>query len=289
MNLQSYLRHRKVWEVAFVVLLVAIGFLSNVATEIIDYTRSADRLTPVLAWILEGTSHFALLLLFPVVLWFDRRFPLQIPTWRRSLPAHLIFTVVFSLLHSGLMFLGRRLLYPPLLGHDYRWGDPARELVYEYLKDFKTYFLIISVVYLYRFVLLRLQGEAGFLDAAESPKPTPPPTDRFLVKKLGREFLVRTDDIEWIESAGNYVNLHVEGKVYPLRGTMTEIASRLASRGFVRVHRQAIVNVNRVAELDLNESGDGRLRLNTDASVPVSRRFRQQLRSALTDAPSATG
>ncbi|MEN7343210.1 MAG: LytTR family DNA-binding domain-containing protein [Pseudomonadota bacterium] len=281
MTLTSYLKQRRFWEIGLVVGLMTIGMFSNIATEVIDFERNDTGLPSSLAWILEGTSHAALLLLFPVILWFDRRYPLRFADWRRGVMAHALFSVVFSVLHVVLMFLGRALLYPAILARDYRWDDVLGQFVYEYLKDFRTYLLFLSLIYLYRFVLLRLQGEAGFLDAAESEPEAPPPADRFLVKKFGKEFLVRVDDIEWIESAGNYVNLHVDNKVYPLRSTMTQIAERLSTQGFVRVHRQAIVNAERIAEMSMFDSGDGELRLNTNARVPVSRRFRSKLRESI--------
>ena len=106
-------------------------------------------------------------------------------------------------------------------------------------------------------------------------------SDRFLVKKLGREFLVRTNEIDWIEACGNYVNLHVGHRVYPLRDTMTRIDDRLAKQGFQRVHRSAIVNLERIVELSQSESGDGEARLAGDVLVPVSRSYRKALRARL--------
>ena len=108
-----------------------------------------------------------------------------------------------------------------------------------------------------------------------------PISDRFLIKKLGREFLVRLDEIDWIESCGNYVNLHVGDRVYPLRDTMTSISERLEPHGFQRIHRSAIVNLDRVAEIVASDSGDGEARLSSNATVPVSRRFRKELRDRL--------
>jgi len=43
-----------------------------------------------------------------------------------------------------------------------------------------------------------------------------------LVKKLGKEFLIKTKNIEWVEACGNYVNLHIANEIYPMRTTMTE-------------------------------------------------------------------
>jgi DNA-binding LytR/AlgR family response regulator len=85
-------------------------------------------------------------------------------------------------------------------------------------------------------------------------------SERFLVKKFGREFLVRIEEINWIEFCGNYVNIHV---------------------GFQRVHRSAIVNLDRVTEIIAFDTGDGQAKLKTDALVPISRRYRQELRERL--------
>ncbi|MEL7296087.1 MAG: LytTR family DNA-binding domain-containing protein [Pseudomonadota bacterium] len=281
MNLQRYLQHRTWFELAILTALVLVGCLSNVATESIDLARLGHPQPVLMAWVLEGTSHFGLLASIPLVLWFDRHFPLRVATWKVSLPAHLGFSLAFSLVHVGIMFLARVMIFPLLFDSGYGWGDPLGEFFYEYLKDFRTYFLILSIVYLGRFVMLRLQGEAGFLTEQQTNEDATPTLDRFLVKKLGREFLVKTEDIDWIESAGNYVNLHVEQKAYPLRSTMSQIAERLGEVGFIRVHRQAIVNRERIAELAVFESGDGELTLTNRETVPLSRRFRKQLRAAL--------
>lgn len=69
--------------------------------------------------------------------------------------------------------------------------------------------------------------------------------ERFLVRKLGRDFLVATADIEWIQASGNYVNLHVRGHDYPLRSTMAAIEAKLDPAVFVRIHRSYLVNLGR--------------------------------------------
>lgn len=282
MTLQRYLDNRHWWEAGIVLVFVLVGFLANVGLEVIERGRSGgsvDWLEPV---VLEGTSHLALMVLFPLILWFDSRFTIRAANWRRTVLAHALFSVVFSLGHVTLMYWSRVVAFASTdrLG-SYRWEHWLTEFGYEYLKDFRAYLLIIVIVYLYRFILRRLQGEAGFIDEEREAKPEGGLSDRFLVKKLGREFLVRIDEIDWIESSGNYVNLHVGDRVYPLRETMTRIDERLLPLGFQRVHRSAIVNLDRVAEIVAFDTGDGEARLQTDARVPVSRRFRQELRERL--------
>ena len=72
---------------------------------------------------------------------------------------------------------------------------------------------------------------------------------RVAVKKNARIHLVRIDDVDWLETAGNYVSLHVGATEYLYRITMNAIESRLDPTRFVRIHRSTIVNVDRIVEL----------------------------------------
>ncbi len=278
-NLHAYLLRRRTFEVALAVGLIAVSAIANAVVVHFDFARNDAPFPAWLPWGLELTSHVAVALLIPLIIAFDRRFPLTLGTWRRSAPAHAGFSVVFSLAHVTLFYWMRRVIWPRMPGgEDYYWPDWLAEFGYEYLKDFRTYLLVIALLYLYRFVLVRLQGEAGYVadgETADTPSTALP--ERFLVKKLGKEFLVRVADIDWIEANGNYVNLYVGPRAYPLRETMNGIAERLASGGFARCHRRAIVNLERVAEIEVFDSGDGELRLTTDTRVPVSRRYRRAL------------
>lgn len=282
MQLQRYLANRRWWEFGMVLGFALVGFLANVGIELIERGRDGGAVAWLEPVVLEGTSHLAVILLFPLILWFDHRNTIRANNWRRTVLAHALFSVAFSLGHVTLMYWGRVLAFSASsrLG-TYHWDNWLSEFAYEYLKDFRAYLLIIVIIYLYRFVLRRAQGEAGFLEETRDEKPVTGVSDRFLVKKLGREFLVRIDEIDWIESSGNYVNLHVGDHVYPLRETMTRIDERLVPLGFQRVHRSAIVNLDRVAEIVAFGTGDGEARLQTDARVPVSRRFRQELKERL--------
>ena len=285
MTLDRYLKTRRYWETAGIALLMLASIAANVAVEWIETTHSGadSQLWEVFVW--ETTSAAVLGLLVPVLLWFDHRFPIRLDTWRRNFVAHAAFTVPWSFVHVAIMYWARVAVYR-LVGDNsgYHWPDWWAQFGYEYLKDFRTYFLFLVLVYLYRFVLRRVQGEAGYLSEGKEDAGTQEITDRLLIKKLGREFLVRVDDIDWIEASGNYVNLYVGSQVYPLRETMTGITERLWPQGFQRVHRSAVVNLDRVAEIVPFESGDGEARLGSDARVPVSRRYRKELRERLNPA-----
>jgi hypothetical protein len=227
----------------------------------------------------EWSSHLALLALVPAVLAFEKAVPLEWGSLRRNLPRHLFASVAFSVLHVLAMVALRKGVYAAM-GSSYDFGSWPRELFYEYLKDFRTYAGILTTVYLYRLLLLRLQGEARMLDAPDVGAPVEPVDrpERFLVRKLGREFLVAANEVEWLQAAANYVNLHVRGRAYPLRSSMAAIEPRLDPGRFVRVHRSYMVNLEHLAEFEPLDSGDARLRMRDGSQVPCSRRYRPALR-----------
>ncbi|MEM9301022.1 MAG: LytTR family DNA-binding domain-containing protein [Pseudomonadota bacterium] len=279
-GLKHYLRHHRRYELVIWCGILFVNWVANTSVSVIDSARAGGGIPfwKLVTW--EGTSTLMIGLLLPVMLAFGARFPLRLGTLRRNLLAHLGFTVAWSVVHVAAMILLRKLVYA-VVGESYSFGPVLQGFGYEYLKDFRSYFEILAIIYLYRFVLLRLQGEARFLAEGREEAPPAPVTDRFLVKKLGREFLVKVDDIDWIEAAGNYVNLHVGRRLYPLRETMGNIEQRLSEAGFVRVHRSAILNMDRVSEIEPFDTGDARARLTGGHVVPVSRRYRAALRAEL--------
>lgn len=111
--------------------------------------------------------------------------------------------------------------------------------------------------------------------------------DRLAIHREGRVVLVPFDDIEWIEAADQYVRLHLEsGGEELMRASMGHLEKRLARAGFLRVHRSAIVRVDRVRSLESAASGTGLVGLAGGARVPVSRTRLALVRRAL-DAASA--
>ncbi len=93
--------------------------------------------------------------------------------------------------------------------------------------------------------------------------------------------LVPVEEIDWIEAEDNYVRLHVGPKSHLLRSTLAEMEARLPESRFLRVHRGAIVNVDRMRELQPSTHGDFKILLRDGAMVPMSRRFRSQVQERL--------
>ena len=286
LDYRDFHRWRKPAEIAFWVLLALLNTVFNSMVAQIDNAHTAAW-EP---WVWEWTSSLTILALVPAILAVERRWPFRFDTWRRSLPWHLLATVPFSLVHVGGMVALRSLVYDLAGAGGYRYYSPWWEsLGYEYLKDFRTYFIIIALLCLSRLWLVRWQGEARLLSAPDEGPPVEPVErpERFLVRKVGKEFLLNAREIEWLQAAGNYVNLHVHGRDYPLRTTMAAIEERLDPARFVRVHRSYFVNLDFLAEIEPLDTGDARLKLRDGAAIPCSRRYRAQLRERFGEAPAA--
>jgi two-component system LytT family response regulator len=97
---------------------------------------------------------------------------------------------------------------------------------------------------------------------------------RLAIKGDGRVILVDVADVDRIEAAGNYVEVHSGARHHLVRETMASLESRLDPERFVRVSRSSIVNADRVRELQPMFSGDFVVVLRDGTKVAGSRRFR---------------
>jgi two-component system LytT family response regulator len=102
-------------------------------------------------------------------------------------------------------------------------------------------------------------------------------TDRLVVREPGRIHVVRFADIDWLEAAGNYVQLHVGRDTHLVHETMKDLAARLAPEQFRRIHRAIIVNLDRIRTIELGARGDGRVVLHDGTRLALSRSHRDQL------------
>ena len=280
-GLQHFLHYRRLYSLVLLLLLFAVAGITDGLTQAVDVRRWDIVIQPweIVVW--ESSSTVVVLALVPAILLFDRYIPLTWGNWRQALLKHLAASVVFSIVHVGGMLMLRNLAYHLIANRGYGFDDWFGQWMYEYYKDVRTYLNLLFLIYAYRFILLRLQGEASELATPESEsqaeqEDTYP--ERFLVKKLGKEFLINTQEIEWLEAQGNYVNLHVDNRAYPLRSTMAAIQERLDPTTFVRVHRSYIINVNCLAEIEPLETGDARLTLRNGMQLQCSRTFRKNLK-----------
>jgi two-component system, LytTR family, response regulator len=105
--------------------------------------------------------------------------------------------------------------------------------------------------------------------------------DRLVVKGSGTTRFIRVAEIDWIEGAGVYVNLHVGGKELLYRSTLNELSCLLDPRRFIRIHRSSIVNIDSIVELQPISHGEFELILKNGHRSRVSRTYRAHLEKRL--------
>jgi len=98
-----------------------------------------------------------------------------------------------------------------------------------------------------------------------------------VVKDRDRFLVVKTSDIDWFESAANYVEVHVQRRAFLVRMTMNELQSDLRGTSFVRIHRSTIVNLDRVKEIRPSPHGDFQVHLHDGHVLRLSRAYRDHL------------
>jgi two-component system LytT family response regulator len=119
--------------------------------------------------------------------------------------------------------------------------------------------------------------------------PHPRRLDRLVIKSGGATRFLRVTEIDWIEAAGVYVNLHLNaqaggaqaGKELLYRTTLAELAERLDPARFIRVHRSTIVNIESILQLEPISHGEFEVVLKGGARTRISRTYRSQLEERL--------
>ena len=101
--------------------------------------------------------------------------------------------------------------------------------------------------------------------------------ERLIVKSSGRVFFVRSEDIDWVEAAGNYVKIHTKNEGHLLRESMKNMEAKLDPKTFVRIHRSAIVNIDRIKELEPWFHGEYIVIMRDGTRLTASRVFSDRL------------
>lgn len=237
------------------------------AASLIDQRRTLGQpIAPWQAWVLEGTSFAAWLVLLPVVLVVATRLA------SRALPVvalgHAAGCIAVSLMHTALMAAFRVAAYA-VAGEDYApieaWSD---RILFEARKDVITYLSILAVFLLARQIVA----------ARTATQPLPSGETALIeVRDGSRVVMLRPEEIDWVSAAGNYVELHGSFGSELSRRTMAEMEAELAPLGFFRVHRSRLVRRAAIATTETRQSGDFDITLRSGAVISGSRRFRQNL------------
>lgn len=109
--------------------------------------------------------------------------------------------------------------------------------------------------------------------------------ERLVIKANGRIYFLETSEIDWIEAEGNYVSVHSAKKSHLLRETISSLEAQLDPKKFLRIHRSAIVRIDRIQELQPWFHGEYRILLQNGTQLTLSRNYREKLQEALGKLP----
>jgi len=115
----------------------------------------------------------------------------------------------------------------------------------------------------------------------EELKAGPRYIERLVVKTAGRVFFLDINDIDCIEAEGNYVRVHNGPKSYLLRETISGLESQLDPKEFLRIHRSAIVRIDKIKELQPWFHGEYHVILEGGKQLTLSRNYRSNLQEAV--------
>lgn len=262
---QTVKRHWKFFAVAF--CYVTIDATVRATSQIME---SEGRGRPLEAWepfVWEFSSTWVVLLMVPLILLFDERYPISSRSWQKRLMMHIPLSMIFSAIHISGMVAIRKLIYISI-SREYVFTDLNYTILYEYRKDVMTYISIMVVIYAYREILRLRNGEAQ-IEKSDA--------ERIMVSKSGSFKFIEPGIIDWVEAAGNYVELHIGEETYMLRATMKEIGLRLGGKDFARIHRSTIVRKSQVDMIKPSANGDKIIFLKNGTELRLSRRYSENL------------
>ncbi|HEX3583014.1 MAG TPA: response regulator [Thermoanaerobaculia bacterium] len=101
--------------------------------------------------------------------------------------------------------------------------------------------------------------------------------DRVTVESRGQVRVVPVAKIDYITASGPYAELHVGDRTFTVRERMQTLEERLDPAVFLRVHRSAIVRLDRIDAMLRAPGGDYAVRLKDGTTVSVSRARRDEL------------
>lgn len=282
---EQIVKHQTLLGALLLIAWFSLNMVVLATTSLMEYRRDGREIPVWEPFCWEISSALWLLLLIPLGIFINDKWLAHLSLKIRLL-LHVLLTLPFSAVHVVGMVSIRKLWYQAM-GSEYHFGNLPVEFLYEYRKDAQAYLTIALVIYGYRFIMRRLQGEASYIAEGETAEALAPinmepeaPPERLLIKKLGREFLIQTANVEWIEASGNYANLHIRNSVYPMRITMEKLEQKLPAQ-FTRIHRSTIVNLTQVREIQPLDTGDYQIVLHAGKTLVLSRRYRDGFKTRL--------
>jgi len=108
-------------------------------------------------------------------------------------------------------------------------------------------------------------------------QPAPRYLERIIVKSAGRIQLIKSDDADWFQAAGNYIEIHVGSQTHMIRETMNHLETRLDPARFQRIHRCTMVNLDRIQEIHTYFNNEYVVILKDGTRLNMSRKYKDKL------------
>lgn len=272
-----YFSHKRVIEITLLSLLLLVNFFANGFTAQVEGARvGIDGWEP---WLWELTSILSITILLPSLAWLSEKYPLKLVKVRNQIVLHFFGSIIFFIAHISIMVTLRFLVYASV-GMDYDFEWQATSLFYEFSKDVRIYIFFILVFNAYRFIIRRWRGEASTLSEQPDYKSATEKEkwlNQVLIKMLNREFLIDLNTVQFIRSSGNYQELYIDLRAYPLRITQYELLERLDPSLFRKISRSTIVNLNFIKAFHINPDKKGILSLNDGTELTVQKKYLDNL------------
>jgi two-component system, LytTR family, response regulator len=100
---------------------------------------------------------------------------------------------------------------------------------------------------------------------------------RLALRDRDRFLILKADEVDWVNSAANYAELHSHGRTFMLRTTMNELAATLDPTRFARIHRATLVRIECIREIRPRPGGDYAVVLHDNTNLRLSRKHREDL------------
>jgi hypothetical protein len=211
----------------------------------------------------------------PLLLWMTSRFPMSgTDRWRHGL-FHVVGTAgaAFALIVIS--------CFVAAWGFERHWIPSLTEVRDQLARNWTLLMFALSFFTAIAHAV-RFSPKAGGL--SQAPIQTQLLT-RIPVKSKGRLSYIDIASVDWVETQGNYLALHVGARTHLIRDTLARLETELDPDRFVRIHRRTIVAVDRIKDIRAEGNGDATLRLFDGRELRASRPHRKAIRERWTGTP----
>jgi DNA-binding LytR/AlgR family response regulator len=269
-SLTSLERRADRYSWAIVVIFTALSLLIEGTSEQMNIARYGLSEPGGVAaqWLLEISSHLALLFVTMIVPIWLNRFPVSLSTWRRRIPHYVVAFLILSIGHVLLMVAVRQAVWPIIAEGQYEFGLLRFEpWAYEMRKDFMSFLSLLGIFIASRHIFALDEERRAAREDAQT-------TGQLTLKSGGRQILVPADQVVYASAAGNYVEIHTASGRHFVRLTLSELANLLGQAGAqpVRLHCSHLT-----VRAHLREIGPTGALLSSGVRLPVGRSYRAAL------------